>query len=115
MADDKPNEFMKDTGVPEQSGDASEASQPASDGWQRPEAAMAADAERIAALEAEVAELKDRHLRDLAEMETVRKRAQRDREDAAKFGASSFARDLLSVADNLRRALESVPAEVFRK
>ena len=68
-------------------------------------------ADRVAALEAEIQELKDQHLRDLAEMENVRRRAQRDREDAAKFGASNMARDLLSVADNLRRALESVPAE----
>lgn len=68
-------------------------------------------AERIAALEQELAEAKDQQLRALAEAENARRRAQRDRDDAAKFGATGLARDLLSVADNLRRAIESVPAE----
>ncbi len=67
--------------------------------------------QRIAELEAEVASLKDQHLRALAEVENVRRRGQRDREEAAKFGASGLARDLLTVSDNLRRALESIPAE----
>src|SRR5690606_15079565 len=58
---------------------------------------------------AEIAALKDRLLRTLAEMENLRKRAEREREDAAKYAISSFARDLLGVADNLRRALESLP------
>ena len=80
-------------------------------GWQDAGAAAEAQAERIAALEAELVELKGQRLRDLAEMENVRRRAQRDREDAAKFGASALARDLLTVADNLRRAIEAVPAE----
>ena len=64
--------------------------------------------ERLAAAEAELAEAKDRALRALAETENVRRRAQREREDAAKYGAGNFARDLLNVADNLRRALTSV-------
>ncbi len=64
---------------------------------------------RLAAAEAELAEAKDRALRALAETENVRRRAQREREDAAKYGASNLARDLLDVADNLRRALTSVP------
>lgn len=65
--------------------------------------------ERAIAAEAEAAEAKDRLLRALAEMENVRRRAQREREDAAKYGATNFAKDLLSVADNLRRALDSLP------
>ncbi len=65
--------------------------------------------ERLAAAEAEVADAKDKLLRALAETENVRRRAQREREDASKYGAANFARDLLSVADNLRRAIESVP------
>ncbi|HEX7967535.1 MAG TPA: nucleotide exchange factor GrpE [Stellaceae bacterium] len=65
--------------------------------------------ERLAAAEAELAEAKDRALRALAETENVRRRAQREREDAAKYGAGNLARDLLNVADNLRRALTSVP------
>jgi molecular chaperone GrpE len=68
---------------------------------------------RIAALEAELAEQKDRLLRALAETENVRRRAQREREDASKYAVTGFAKDLLSAADNLRRALDSLPeAEV---
>ncbi len=62
-------------------------------------------------LSREVDELKDRLLRALAETENVRRRAQREREDAAKFAVTAFARDVLSVADNLQRALEAVPGE----
>jgi molecular chaperone GrpE len=64
---------------------------------------------RLAELEAELAENKDRLLRALAETENVRRRAQREREDALKYAVSGFAKDLLSAADNLRRALESLP------
>jgi molecular chaperone GrpE len=63
---------------------------------------------RVAALEAELAEHKDRLLRALAETENTRRRAQREREDAAKYAISGFAKDLLSAADNLRRALDSL-------
>lgn len=63
---------------------------------------------RIAALESEIAEHKDRLLRALAETENVRRRAERDREDASRYAVSGFAKDLLNVADNLRRALDSV-------
>jgi molecular chaperone GrpE len=66
--------------------------------------------QRVAQLEAELAESKDRLLRALAETENVRRRADRERMDASKYGAGAFAKDLLSVADNLRRALDSVPA-----
>jgi len=65
--------------------------------------------ERLAAAEAEAADAKDKLLRALAETENVRRRAQREREDAAKYGASNLAKDLINVADNLRRALASVP------
>jgi molecular chaperone GrpE len=71
--------------------------------------AEAALAERLAAVEAELAETKDRLLRALAETENVRRRAQREREDAARYSAANFARDLVNVADNLRRAVASVP------
>ena len=65
--------------------------------------------DRVAELEAELAEYKDRLLRALAETENVRRRAQREREDASKYAIAGFAKDLLSAADNLRRALESLP------
>ena len=64
---------------------------------------------RSTELEAELAEYKDRLLRALAETENVRRRAQREREDASKYSIAGFAKDLLSAADNLRRALESLP------
>jgi molecular chaperone GrpE len=68
---------------------------------------------RAAALEAELADHKDRLLRALAEAENTRRRAQREREDASKYAITGFAKDLLSAADNLRRALDSLPeAEV---
>jgi molecular chaperone GrpE len=62
-------------------------------------------------LTAEVDKLKDQLLRTLAELENYRKRAEREREETAKFAITGFARELLSVADNLRRALESVPED----
>jgi molecular chaperone GrpE len=64
---------------------------------------------RIAALEAELASTKDRLLRALAETENTRRRAARERDDALKYGAGALAKDLLSAADNLRRALDSLP------
>lgn len=59
------------------------------------------------ALRTEVAELKDRLLRALADTENLRKRAERDRRDAELYGATRFARDLLSVYDNFERAMEN--------
>lgn len=67
---------------------------------------------QIAALEGQVAELNDKLLRALAEAENVRRRAERDREDAFKYAVANFARDVLGVADNLRRATESIDADV---
>ena len=64
---------------------------------------------RLAAIEAELAETKDRLLRALAETENVRRRLQRERDDAQKYAASAFAKDLLSPVDNLRRALQAMP------
>lgn len=68
-------------------------------------------AERVQQLEAELAELKDRSLRALADAENTRRRAQREVTEARKFAASGIVKDLLNVSDNLRRALESVPPE----
>lgn len=63
----------------------------------------------LAKAQAEIAELKDRLLRTAAESENLRKRMEREKEDALKYGANKFAKDVLTVADNLRRALESAP------
>ncbi len=81
-----------------------------------PEAAEAAEAEQAASgreaeFEAEVADLKDRLLRSMAELENFRRRTEKEREDVLNYAISIFARDMLPVADNLRRALESIPAE----
>jgi len=64
-------------------------------------------AARIAALEAEAAELRDERLRALAEVENMRRRTERERREASRYGAAGLARDMLGVADNLRRALAS--------
>jgi len=72
------------------------------------------ETDRLATIEAELADAKDRLLRALAETENVRRRAQREREDASRYGATNFARDMVAVADNLRRALDSAPEEQAR-
>jgi len=64
-----------------------------------------------AKLEQEKTELKDKLLRALAEMENLRRRTEKEVADTRAYAISSFARDMLSVADNLRRALEAVPDE----
>ncbi len=61
-------------------------------------------------LRRENAELKDKVLRTLAEMENLRRRAEREAADAKTYGVTSFARDMLTFADNLRRAAESAPS-----
>src|SRR5262245_47323282 len=68
-------------------------------------------AEAVAALEKERDELKDNMLRALAETDNVRKRANRQIEDARVYAVEKFARDLLAVSDNLQRAIDAVPAD----
>src|SRR5882757_2367144 len=63
------------------------------------------------ALAKEAAELRDKVLRTLAEMENLRKRTTREVTDARVYAISGFARDVLDIADNLQRALDAVPAE----
>ena len=67
--------------------------------------------ERVAALEAQVGDLKDQLLRTLADMENLRRRTEREIADTRSYAVSSFARDILSVGDNLSRALAALPAE----
>jgi molecular chaperone GrpE len=64
----------------------------------------------VATLETRIAELTDRLLRAHADMDNLRKRTERDKEDMAKYAISKFARDVLSVGDNLQRAIAAVPA-----
>ena len=80
-------------------------------GGQENDAAGAAEATDDDSLAAENAKLKDQLLRALAELENVRKRAEREKEQTRKFGIADFARDLLSVSDNLRRALDAAPQD----
>ncbi len=69
------------------------------------------DVERIAELESQLAEMKDQALRAMAETENMRRRTERERADMQKYAITSFAKELLNVSDNLRRALEAVPEE----
>ncbi len=64
-------------------------------------------AQREAAI-AEAADFKDKLLRTLADMENLRRRTEREVQDARAYGVTSFARDMLNVADNMRRAFESL-------
>src|SRR5437870_13908846 len=69
----------------------------------------------IDALVREAADYKDRHLRLLAEMENLRRRTEREIADTRTYGISSFARDILAVADNMDRALQALDAELREK
>jgi len=68
-------------------------------------------AEATDALAKEAAELKDKLLRTLAEMENLRRRTEREVADARSYGIAGFARDILAVSDNLRRALDAIGGE----
>ncbi len=78
------------------------------------EAASSPEADPVAVLEAEKADLKDKLLRLMADMENLRRRTEREVADARTYAVANFARDMLNVADNVRRAIESVPAEASR-
>ncbi len=101
---DKPEEAEEARAAP-----APDAQAPANETLSSSDAASAADP--LAEKDAEIAKLKDQLLRALAEIENTRKRGERDREETAKFAVAGFARDLLEVVDNLRRSLDSVPAD----
>lgn len=67
---------------------------------------------RIAELEKQLADMKNEALRYLADAENTRRRAAKEKEDTAKFAVSKFSRDLLDVADNMQRALQSVTPDM---
>jgi molecular chaperone GrpE len=77
-----------------------------------PQTEEAKIAELVETLAKENAEHKDRLLRTLAEMENLRKRTEREVSDMRQYGIASFARDVLAVADNMERALDSLEAEL---
>jgi molecular chaperone GrpE len=70
-----------------------------------------AEGDELEVLKAENAELKDRLLRALADAENIRRRAERERQDASQYAVTRFARDILAVADNFARAIEACPAD----
>ncbi|KPF78267.1 hypothetical protein IP88_04355 [alpha proteobacterium AAP81b] len=91
--------------------DAPETLEPAAD---TPAAAPEIDyAEELLARDKEIADLKDRILRAAAETENTRRRLERDKADSAAYAVTGFARDVLAVADNLRRAVAALPPEGF--
>ncbi len=81
------------------------------DAAERAEGTVDGDYEAVVRLLKENEELKDRALRVAAEMENLRRRTARDVHDARSYAIANFARDMLSVSDNLRRALDAIPAE----
>jgi molecular chaperone GrpE len=76
------------------------------------EAPEVADHDRVSALEADLAEAKAAVLYAQAETQNVRRRFEKEAVDARTYAATAFARDILSVADNLARALAAIPAEL---
>lgn len=70
--------------------------------------AAEAEPDPVELLRTENTELKDRFLRLAAEMDNLRRRTERDVKDAKSYSVAGFARDMLGVSDNLRRALDAV-------
>jgi molecular chaperone GrpE len=98
----------------ESAGGASEYAEAAAEAEAFAEASAAHEASAedvIVKLAQENEELKDRALRAAAEMENLRRRTARDVQDARSYAIANFARDMLSVSDNLRRALDAIPAQ----
>jgi len=76
------------------------------------EAPEVAEHDRLAALEDEIARLKNEVLYAQADTQNVRRRLEKDKADATAYAATSFARDMLSVADNMSRALSVIPDDM---
>ncbi len=72
---------------------------------------IAGEPDPVEVLKTENAELRDRYLRLAADMDNLRRRTEREVKDAKSYAAAGFARDMLAVSDNLRRALDAIPAE----
>jgi molecular chaperone GrpE len=74
--------------------------------------AAAGEPDALELLKAENTELRDRYLRLAAEMDNLRRRTEREVKDAKSYAVAGFARDMLAVSDNLRRAIDAIPPEV---
>jgi molecular chaperone GrpE len=72
-------------------------------------AALQAEVNDLRSKQPEIDDLKDKLLRAQAEMENIRKRAEREKEDAAKYAITKLARDIVGVGDNFQRAIDAVP------
>lgn len=72
----------------------------------------ASEPDPVELLKAENSELRDRFMRLAAEQDNLRRRTERDVKDAKSYSVAGFARDMLAVSDNLRRALDAVPTEM---
>jgi molecular chaperone GrpE len=105
MPDDKsdPREANEDQAGPADSRKAEPQAAPEDAGAQ-----LGAD---LDALLVENADMRDRLLRTMAEMENLRRRTEREKADTARYAISNFARDVLTVGDNLKRTIEHVPAD----
>ena len=79
------------------------------------EPAAAQSDDIVAALRAEAADLKDKLLRAHAEVENIRKRSEREKEETARYAITRFARDIVNVGDNFQRAIDAVPAGAAEK
>ncbi len=86
-----------------------------SDNDKNKDSSLNEDKIRIQILEEQLDRTKEQMVRALADAENTRKRSVKEREDASKFAVSSFARDLINVADNLRRALDSISDEILEE
>jgi molecular chaperone GrpE len=92
------------SGVPPESPDG-----PQQEAALTPDDLMAAATQRIAALEAELADFKDRWMRSEAEMANVRARAKREVDETRQYAVQKFAKDVAEAAENLKRGLDSLP------
>jgi molecular chaperone GrpE len=116
MSNDNPHPHEKhvtdkDTSIHPVKGDATKQNEAPDDHQPEPEILPS---EKVTILEAEIKSLQDRLLRALAEAENVRRRAERDVSDAKQYAVTQFARDMTRVADNLDRAMTSIPEELRR-
>jgi len=69
----------------------------------------------ILRLQKELEEANDKMVRAVAETENIRRRSVKERDDSRKYAISGFSKDIVNVADNLRRALDAVPAELLEQ
>jgi molecular chaperone GrpE len=103
--------------------DAQAASRPANEATRAEEtkpaatrdSASKADTAEAEALQAQIAELTDKLQRSVAEQENMRKRLEREKADFGRYAVANFARDVLSVADNIQRAMDAVPQDAAER